>query len=176
MSGIVRLRHPRDAFPPSLMPDVQEWTLSTSTSGSVQPLISQLSRYRKGCRAEPWSREGGAWRVRHDSFRQRIANRDRSDGCSREVARARQRRLSELTTQAVRSTAFNAYRGTAWMKEPCRSCNSKETDWDGCRYVCVKTSDHGLMSSIGNAVDVLLPAPEFIYRRLSPMPPVSKCG
>jgi pyrroloquinoline quinone biosynthesis protein E len=32
-----------------------------------------------------------------------------------------------------RSPAFVAYRGTAWMPEPCRSCERREVDWGGCR-------------------------------------------
>jgi len=31
------------------------------------------------------------------------------------------------------SPAFNKFRGDAWMKEPCRSCPDKETDFAGCR-------------------------------------------
>jgi PqqA peptide cyclase len=31
------------------------------------------------------------------------------------------------------SSAFNAFRGTDWMPEPCRSCERKEIDWGGCR-------------------------------------------
>jgi pyrroloquinoline quinone biosynthesis protein E len=31
------------------------------------------------------------------------------------------------------SPAFNAFRGTAWMKEPCRSCARREIDFGGCR-------------------------------------------
>ena len=33
----------------------------------------------------------------------------------------------------LNSEAFNAFRGTDWMKEPCRSCAFKEIDWGGCR-------------------------------------------
>jgi PqqA peptide cyclase len=33
----------------------------------------------------------------------------------------------------LNSDAFNAFRGTDWMKEPCRSCAFKEIDWGGCR-------------------------------------------
>lgn len=29
--------------------------------------------------------------------------------------------------------AFATYRGTAWMPEPCRSCDRQEIDWGGCR-------------------------------------------
>lgn len=32
-----------------------------------------------------------------------------------------------------RSEAFNRYRGTAWMPEPCQSCERREIDWGGCR-------------------------------------------
>jgi pyrroloquinoline quinone biosynthesis protein E len=31
------------------------------------------------------------------------------------------------------SEAFNLYRGTDWMPEPCRSCDLKEVDFGGCR-------------------------------------------
>jgi pyrroloquinoline quinone biosynthesis protein E len=31
------------------------------------------------------------------------------------------------------SPAFNAFRGTAWMKEPCASCARRELDFGGCR-------------------------------------------
>ncbi len=31
------------------------------------------------------------------------------------------------------SEAFLRYRGTAWMPEPCRSCDQREIDWGGCR-------------------------------------------
>jgi pyrroloquinoline quinone biosynthesis protein E len=29
--------------------------------------------------------------------------------------------------------AFGAFRGTDWMREPCRSCDRKAIDWGGCR-------------------------------------------
>ena len=31
------------------------------------------------------------------------------------------------------SPAFNAFRGTAWMREPCRSCARRDIDFGGCR-------------------------------------------
>jgi PqqA peptide cyclase len=31
------------------------------------------------------------------------------------------------------SEGFNRYRGTAWMKEPCVSCDQREIDLGGCR-------------------------------------------
>jgi pyrroloquinoline quinone biosynthesis protein E len=57
------------------------------------------------------------------------------------------------------SSAFNAYRGDDWMREPCRSCPEKERDFGGCRCqafaltgdaanadpVCSKSPDRGLI-------------------------------
>jgi pyrroloquinoline quinone biosynthesis protein E len=31
------------------------------------------------------------------------------------------------------SEAFQKYRGTGWMPEPCKSCDFREQDWGGCR-------------------------------------------
>ena len=33
----------------------------------------------------------------------------------------------------LNSPAFNAFRGTDWMPDLCRSCDRKEIDWGGCR-------------------------------------------
>ena len=38
------------------------------------------------------------------------------------------------------SPAFVRFRGTAWMPEPCRSCDQREIDWGGCR--CQAFADH----------------------------------
>jgi pyrroloquinoline quinone biosynthesis protein E len=42
-------------------------------------------------------------------------------------------RSSTLRDAWYSSDAFTRYRGTAWMPEPCRSCERKELDWGGCR-------------------------------------------
>jgi pyrroloquinoline quinone biosynthesis protein E len=42
----------------------------------------------------------------------------------------RDRPLAEIWTQ---SSAFNAFRGDGWMREPCRSCERKDIDFGGCR-------------------------------------------
>ncbi len=43
------------------------------------------------------------------------------------------------------SEAFRAYRGTAWMPEPCRSCERREIDFGGCRcQAFLLTGDAGL--------------------------------
>ena len=58
------------------------------------------------------------------------------------------------------SEGFNRFRGTAWMKEPCRSCERREEDLGGCRCqaylltqdaaatdpVCPKSPQHGLVT------------------------------
>jgi len=60
------------------------------------------------------------------------------------------------------SEGFNRYRGTGWMKEPCRSCPEREKDLGGCRCqafmlandpamadpVCDKSPHHGLIRDI----------------------------
>ncbi len=42
----------------------------------------------------------------------------------------RDRPLAEIWRE---SPAFQAFRGTAWMAEPCRSCDLREVDFGGCR-------------------------------------------
>jgi pyrroloquinoline quinone biosynthesis protein E len=74
------------------------------------------------------------------------------------------------------SPAFNAYRGEAWMPEPCRSCERRTVDFGGCRCqafhltgeaaatdpVCSLSSDHALIEAAVRAA----PAPPgaFEYR------------
>ncbi|MBV9290335.1 MAG: pyrroloquinoline quinone biosynthesis protein PqqE [Hyphomicrobiales bacterium] len=71
----------------------------------------------------------------------------------------RERSLSEIWRD---NPAFNAFRGTAWMPEPCRSCERREIDWGGCRCqalaltgdaaatdpACFKSSDHDRVAAI----------------------------
>jgi PqqA peptide cyclase len=70
-----------------------------------------------------------------------------------------ERSLAEIWTD---SPAFNAFRGTDWMLEPCRSCERREIDWGGCRCqamaiagnaaatdpACVKSPMHERMSML----------------------------
>jgi pyrroloquinoline quinone biosynthesis protein E len=58
--------------------------------------------------------------------------------------------------------AFNAFRGTDWMQEPCRSCERKTIDFGGCRCqamaiagdpaatdpVCIKSPHHAQMRAL----------------------------
>ncbi len=77
-----------------------------------------------------------------------------------------------------RSPAFNAYRGTDWMPEPCRSCERKEIDWGGCRCqalallgdaaatdpACGKSPFHARIEALATAEAATDVAPDYIYR------------
>ncbi|WP_274628883.1 pyrroloquinoline quinone biosynthesis protein PqqE [Arvimicrobium flavum] len=85
------------------------------------------------------------------------------------------------------SSAFNAFRGTDWMREPCRSCERREVDWGGCRCqamaiagdaaatdpACIKSPLHGRMAMLIEAAQASAQAVQgegaaepFIYRRI----------
>ncbi|WP_171173086.1 pyrroloquinoline quinone biosynthesis protein PqqE [Ruegeria sp. HKCCD8929] len=78
------------------------------------------------------------------------------------------------------STAFNAYRGTGWMAEPCRSCERKTVDFGGCRCqamailgdagatdpVCSKSPHHGALQARANEHAAQVDAP--LVHRMSP--------
>jgi pyrroloquinoline quinone biosynthesis protein E len=80
------------------------------------------------------------------------------------------------------SAAFARFRGTAWMPEPCRSCDQREIDWGGCRCqafamtgdasrtdpACEKSPDHALIAAAVAAHPVTPPA--FVYRRYAATP------
>ncbi|HEY4276491.1 MAG TPA: pyrroloquinoline quinone biosynthesis protein PqqE [Rhizomicrobium sp.] len=87
----------------------------------------------------------------------------------------RQRSLIDIWRE---SEAFNRFRGTDWMPEPCRSCDRKEIDWGGCRCqafaitgdaaktdpACGLSEDHARLVEM--AVDEAdAAADDFIYRR-----------
>ena len=75
------------------------------------------------------------------------------------------------------SEAFNRFRGTAWMPEPCRSCDRREIDWGGCRCqalmltgradvtdpACALSPDRALLEE--PLKEALGPPPPFVYRR-----------
>lgn len=62
------------------------------------------------------------------------------------------------------SEGFNRFRGTGWMKEPCRSCDERENDFGGCRCqaymltgdpyaadpVCDKSADRSVIDAAVN--------------------------
>lgn len=75
--------------------------------------------------------------------------------------------------------AFNKYRGTEWMKEPCRTCPRKEIDFGGCRCqafaltgdatntdpACSLSPMHEEWAKVAEVESHSTP-PEFIYRRV----------
>ncbi|WP_207486039.1 pyrroloquinoline quinone biosynthesis protein PqqE [Arenibaculum pallidiluteum] len=74
--------------------------------------------------------------------------------------------------------AFQRFRGTAWMPEPCRGCAHKEEDWGGCRCqafaltgdaaatdpACRLSPAHAAIGGLATAEASAAP-PEFRYRR-----------
>lgn len=79
--------------------------------------------------------------------------------------------------------AFNAYRGTDWMPEPCRSCERREMDFGGCRCqamallgdasatdpACSKSPFHARMEALATA-EAGGAAPDYIYRTIGGAP------
>ena len=93
---------------------------------------------------------------------------------------AKDRPLAEIWQT---SSAFNAFRGEAWMPEPCRSCDRRARDFGGCRCqafqltgdaavtdpVCSLAPDHGLIAGARRAA--LAPASRPLeYRAANPAP------
>jgi pyrroloquinoline quinone biosynthesis protein E len=78
------------------------------------------------------------------------------------------------------SPAFNAYRGTDWMSEPCRTCERREVDFGGCRCqalaligdaratdpACHLSPHHALMAAIARRDSVAPGDAAYTYRRM----------
>ncbi|MGH7102788.1 MAG: pyrroloquinoline quinone biosynthesis protein PqqE [Acetobacteraceae bacterium] len=78
-----------------------------------------------------------------------------------------------------RSEAFERFRGTAWMAEPCRSCERREIDYGGCRCqamailgdaaatdpACSLSPHHAELLALAETESAAAAAPEFVYRR-----------
>jgi len=70
----------------------------------------------------------------------------------------RERSLAAIWTE---SSGFNAFRGEAWMPEPCKSCDKRTVDFGGCRCqaylltgdaaatdpTCTLAPEHGLIET-----------------------------
>lgn len=77
------------------------------------------------------------------------------------------------------SPAFQRFRGTAWMPEPCRSCDRREIDWAGCRCqalalagdaatvdpACELSPRHAELAAAAERESAGA-APAFVYRRM----------
>ncbi|KDM68629.1 pyrroloquinoline quinone biosynthesis protein PqqE [Acidiphilium sp. JA12-A1] len=78
------------------------------------------------------------------------------------------------------SEAFNVYRGTEWMPEPCKGCDRAEIDWGGCRCqalaltgdaaatdpACGLSPHHAMMKELAVA-ESAAGAEDFAYRMIS---------
>jgi PqqA peptide cyclase len=76
--------------------------------------------------------------------------------------------------------AFNKYRGTSWMKEPCKSCPRAEIDFGGCRCqamaftgdatntdpACKFSPHHDAFVQAAERESAEATPPAFVYRRL----------
>lgn len=76
------------------------------------------------------------------------------------------------------SPAFEKFRGTDWMPEPCQSCGQREVDWGGCRCqalaiagsagatdpACALSPLHADLRALAESASKA-PAPDFQYRR-----------
>ncbi len=77
------------------------------------------------------------------------------------------------------SDAFERFRGTSWMAEPCRSCERREIDWGGCRCqamailgdaaatdpACALSPHHPALLALAKTESAEAVPPEFAYRR-----------
>jgi PqqA peptide cyclase len=89
-------------------------------------------------------------------------------------------RQGSLADIWYRSEAFNRFRGTGWMTEPCKSCARREIDWGGCRCqafllagdagradpVCALSPDHGMIEAVRQEEEHA--ADQFVYRHYGP--------
>ena len=93
-------------------------------------------------------------------------------------------RTSSMAEIWYESEAFQRFRGTDWMPEPCRSCDRREIDWGGCRCqafaltgdaarvdpACALSPDHDVMLK---AIEESADRPSvFVYRRIGGAAPV----
>ena len=88
----------------------------------------------------------------------------------------RQRPLAEIW---YHSDSFNRFRGTDWMREPCRSCERRHIDFGGCRCqafamtgdayatdpACSLSPHHRSMKELADELSAHA-APDFQYRRI----------
>jgi len=79
----------------------------------------------------------------------------------------------------LNGNAFQKYRGTDWMKEPCRSCPRREIDFGGCRCqafaltgdaantdpACSLSPQHAQWAKVAER-ESHAPLPSFVYRRV----------
>jgi pyrroloquinoline quinone biosynthesis protein E len=94
-----------------------------------------------------------------------------------EFDNVKSRRLADIW---LNGQAFEKYRGTSWMKEPCRSCPRAEIDFGGCRCqamaftgdatntdpACKFSPNHALFVAAAEQESAQANPPPFVYRRV----------
>ena len=89
----------------------------------------------------------------------------------------REKNLSQIW---LKGQAFEMYRGTSWMKDPCKTCDRREIDWGGCRCqammltgdptnvdpACGLSPRHAEFVALANVESDAIP-PAFVYRRIA---------
>jgi pyrroloquinoline quinone biosynthesis protein E len=89
------------------------------------------------------------------------------------------RRLADIW---LNGQAFQMYRGTSWMKEPCRGCPRAEIDFGGCRCqamaftgdaantdpACKLSPHHAAFVAAAESESGEQTPPPFVYRRMGP--------
>lgn len=90
-------------------------------------------------------------------------------------------KVGEMTLREIwfESEGFNRYRGSSWMKDPCRDCDEREKDWGGCRCqaymlagdpaaadpVCAKSPVHQVVeAAVAKAGSVALSEHPLVFR------------
>jgi pyrroloquinoline quinone biosynthesis protein E len=94
-----------------------------------------------------------------------------------EFDNVKDRRLADIW---LNGQAFNKFRGTSWMKEPCRSCPRAEIDFGGCRCqamaftgdaantdpACMYSPYHAEFVAAAEQESAEATPPQFVYRRM----------
>jgi PqqA peptide cyclase len=100
-----------------------------------------------------------------------------------EFDNVKDKRLADIW---LNGQAFQKYRGTGWMKEPCRSCPRAEIDFGGCRCqamaftgdaantdpACSFSPHHAAFVAAAEQESSVAKPPAFVYRRMSAAKPV----
>jgi len=100
-----------------------------------------------------------------------------------EFDNVKDKRLADIW---LNGQAFQKYRGTSWMKEPCRSCPRAEIDFGGCRCqamaftgdaantdpACSFSPHHAAFVAAAEQESAVPKPPAFVYRRMSAAKPV----
>ena len=97
-----------------------------------------------------------------------------------EIDNVRDKPLADIW---FKGQAFEMFRGTDWMKEPCKSCDRRELDWGGCRCQALSVTGDAAatdpacqLSPFHDAFAAAAereshePAPPFFYRRMGGPP------